>query len=157
VDQLTGHRIIIGPSRRASRKRKPRLGNSEKANGLGSAVGRIKMRKQKLLQRLVGGLATNEGVQPKRTEISRRLKSLTPREVDVLCYILGGQRNREIAAELGITERTIKVHRRHVMEKLGVQSTAQLFPMVLHYIAWPAWPKFRRRRKKPKKRRPGSR
>jgi len=109
-----------------------------------------KMRKQELLQRLVGGLATNEGVQPKRTEIWRRLKSLTPREVDVLCYVLGGQRNREIAAELGITERTIKVHRGHVMEKLGVQSTAQLFPMVLRYIAWPAWPKFRRRRKKPK-------
>jgi len=116
-----------------------------------------RMRKQKLLQRLVGCLATNEGVQPKRTEIWRRLKSLTPREVDVLCYLLGGQLNREIAAELGITERAIKHHRGHVMEKLGVQSTAQLFPMVLRYIAWPAWPKFRRRRKKPKKRRPVSR
>ena len=111
-----------------------------------------KMRKQELLQRLVGGLATNEGVQPKRTEIWRRLKSLTPREVDVLCYLLGGQFNREIAAELGITERTIKVHRGRVMEKLGVQSTAQLFPMVLRYIAWPAWPKCRRRRKKAQKR-----
>jgi hypothetical protein len=44
-----------------------------------------------LLQRLVAALATNEGVQPKRTEIWRRLKSLTPREVDVLCYVLGGQ------------------------------------------------------------------
>ena len=109
---------------------------------------------QKLLQRLVRGLATNEGVQPKRTEIWQRLKSLTPREVDVLCYVLGGQLNREIAAELGITERTIKHHRGHVMEKLGVQSTAQLFPMVLRYIAWP---KFRRRRNKPKKRRPVSR
>jgi DNA-binding CsgD family transcriptional regulator len=93
------------------------------------------MRKQKLLQRLVGGLATNEGVQPKRTEIWQRLKSLTPREVDVLCYILGGQFNREIAAELGIAVRTIKHHRGRVMEKLGVQSTAQLFPMVLRYIA----------------------
>jgi len=116
-----------------------------------------RMSKQKLLQRLVGCLATNEGVQPKRTEIWRRLKSLTPREFDVLCYILGGQLNREIAAELGITERTIKHHRGRVMEKLGVQSSAQLFPMVLRYIAWPAWPKFRRRRKKPKKRRPVSR
>jgi DNA-binding CsgD family transcriptional regulator len=116
-----------------------------------------RMSKQKLLQRLVACLATNEGVQPKRTEIWRRLKSLTPREFDVLCYILGGQLNREIAAELGITERTIKHHRGRVMEKLGVQSSAQLFPMVLRYIAWPAWPKFRRRRKKPKKRRPVSR
>jgi FixJ family two-component response regulator len=109
------------------------------------------MSKQKLLQRLVAALATNEGVQPNRKEIWQRLKSLTPREVDVLCYVLGGQLNREIATELGITETTIKIHRGRVMEKLGVQSTAQLFPMVLRYIAWPAWPKFRRR-KKPKKR-----
>ena len=115
------------------------------------------MRNQKLLQCLVGGLATNEGVQPKRTEIWRRLKSLTPRVVDVLCYVLGGKLNREIATELSIAERTVKVHRGRVMEKLGVQSTAQLFPMVLRYIAWPAWPKFRRRRKKSKERRPVSR
>jgi DNA-binding CsgD family transcriptional regulator len=92
------------------------------------------MRKQKLLQRLGAALAKNEGVQPKRTEIWQRLKSLTPREVDVLCYVLGGQLNREIAAKLGVTERTIKAHRGHVMEKLGVQSTAQLFPMVLRVL-----------------------
>jgi FixJ family two-component response regulator len=54
------------------------------------------MSKQKLLQRLVAALATNEGVQPKRTEICQRLKSLTPREFDVLCYVLGGQLNREL-------------------------------------------------------------
>ena len=108
------------------------------------------MRKQTLLQRLVAGLATNEGVRPKPTEIRRRLESLSPREVDVLCYVLGGKLNREIAAELSITERTVKVHRGRVLEKLDVQSTAQLFPMVLRYIARPALPKFRRRRKKAK-------
>jgi FixJ family two-component response regulator len=126
----------------------------QEVNSAGSPA---RMREQKLLQRLVAALATNEGIQPKRTEICQRLKSLTPREFDVLCYILGGRLNREIAAELGITVRTIKHHRGHVMKKLGVQSTAQLFPMVLRYIAWPAWPKFRHRRKKPKKRRPVSR
>src|ERR1700751_311057 len=114
------------------------------------------MRELKLLQRLVAALARNEGVQSKWTEILQRLESLSPREVDVLCYVLGGQLNREIAAELGLTEKTIKFHRGRVMEKLGVQSTAQLFPMMLRCIAWPAWPKFRRRRKKPKKRRPVS-
>ena len=92
------------------------------------------MRKQTLLQRLVAGLATNEGIQPKPTEIWRRLKNLTPRQVDVLCFLLGGHLNREIAAELSITERTVKVHRGRVMEKLGVQSTAQLFPMVLRVL-----------------------
>ena len=88
------------------------------------------MRKLELLQRLAAALATNEGVQFKQTEILQRLKSLNPREVDVLCYLLGGQLNREIAAELGITERTIKHHRGRVMKKLGVRSTAQVFPMV---------------------------
>jgi DNA-binding CsgD family transcriptional regulator len=53
---------------------------------------------------------------------------------DVLCYLLGGQINREIAAKLGVTERTIKVHRGQVMKKLGVRSTAQLFPMVLRVL-----------------------
>ena len=88
------------------------------------------MRKLKLLQRLVAALTRNEGVQSKRTEILQRLESLSPREVDVLCYVLGGQLNREIAAELGVSERTIKAHRGRVMKKLGVRSTAQLFPMV---------------------------
>jgi DNA-binding CsgD family transcriptional regulator len=92
------------------------------------------MRKQTLLQRLVAGLATNEGVQPKPTEIWRRLKSLTPRQVDVLCFLLGGHLNREIAAELSLTERTVKVHRGRVMKKLAAQSTAQLFPMVLRVL-----------------------
>jgi DNA-binding CsgD family transcriptional regulator len=92
------------------------------------------MRKQTLLQRLVAGLGTNEGLRPKRTEIWRKLESLSPREVDVLCCLLGGQINREIAAKLGVTERTIKVHRGQVMKKFGVRSTAQLFPMVLRVL-----------------------
>jgi len=92
------------------------------------------MSKQRLLQRLVASLATNHGVQPKQTQIWQRLKSLTPREVDVLCYVLGGQLNKEIAAELGIAEKTIKVHRGHVMEKLGVQSSGQLLAMVLRVV-----------------------
>jgi FixJ family two-component response regulator len=92
------------------------------------------MSKQKLLQRLVASLATNHGVQPKRTEIWQRLKSLTSREVDVLCYVLGGQLNKQIAAELGIRERTTKAHRARIMEKLGVQSSGQLFAMVLRVV-----------------------
>src|SRR4030081_3572664 len=94
-----------------------------------SAGSHPRMRKQKLLQRLVAGLATNEGVQPKRTEIWRRLKSLTPREVDVLCYLLGGQLNREIAAELGVAERTIKHYRGHVME-------SSAYNQLLNYFQW---------------------
>jgi FixJ family two-component response regulator len=105
------------------------------------------MKNQKLLQRLVECLAANEGIQPTRAEIRRRLESLSPREVDVLCCVLGGQLNREIAPQLGITERTVKAHRGRTMKKLGVRSTAELLPMVSRFIAYPAWPKFRRRRK----------
>src|SRR5438132_6277838 len=97
------------------------------------SAGSTRMSKQKLLRRLVASLATNHGVQPKQAEIWQRLKSI-PREVDVLCYVLGGQLNKEIAAELGIGEKTIKVHRGHVMEKLGVQSSGQLLAMVLRVV-----------------------
>jgi DNA-binding CsgD family transcriptional regulator len=103
------------------------------------------MRKQTLLQRLVAGLATNEGAKPKPTEIWRRLKSLTPREVDVLCYILGGHLSREIGAKLSITETTVKIHRGRVMKKLGAQSTAQLFPMVSRVLRYFTSHKPRRR------------
>ena len=92
------------------------------------------MSRQELLKRLLAALATNHGVRPKPREIWQRLKGLTPREVDVLCNVLCGQLNKEIASELGIGEKTIKVHRAHVMEKLGVQSTVQLLAMVLHVI-----------------------
>jgi hypothetical protein len=52
---------------------------------------------------LVASLATNHGVQPKQTEIWQRLKSLTPREVDVSCYVLGGQTSQK---PLKVTEAT---------------------------------------------------
>lgn len=96
----------------------------------GYSAGSARMSELKLLQRLATALATNEGLKPKWREILQRLESLSPREVDVLCYVLDGQLNREIAAELGISLRTTKVHRGRVMKKLGVRSTAQLFPMV---------------------------
>jgi DNA-binding NarL/FixJ family response regulator len=45
-------------------------------------------------------------------------EALTPREVEVLQHIAGGNRNREIAAQLFISEETVKVHIKHIMEKL---------------------------------------
>jgi FixJ family two-component response regulator len=92
------------------------------------------MSKHKLSKRLLAALATNDGVQPESREIWQRLKSLTPREVDVLCKILSGQLNKEIAAQLAITERTTKVHRGRLMGKLGVQSIGQLLAMVLRVV-----------------------
>jgi len=55
-----------------------------------------------------------------------RLDSLSPREHEVLAGIVMGLRNKQIAARLGICEKTVKVHRAHVMEKMGVRSLADL-------------------------------
>jgi FixJ family two-component response regulator len=55
-----------------------------------------------------------------------RLASLTPREHEVLEHVVTGRLNKQIAADLGITEKTIKVHRARAMEKMGVSSLAQL-------------------------------
>ena len=56
---------------------------------------------------------------------------LTPRERDVLQLITNGQSNKEAGRELGISPRTIEVHRARVMEKLGARNTADLLRIVL--------------------------
>ncbi len=58
--------------------------------------------------------------------IQARLSKLTPREREVLEHVVAGQLNKQIAAELGIVEKTIKVHRARVMNKMGVRSLAEL-------------------------------
>ncbi len=52
-------------------------------------------------------------------------ETLTPREVEVLRHIAGGNRNRDIAELLFITEETVKVHIKHIMEKLGATDRTQ--------------------------------
>lgn len=56
----------------------------------------------------------------------QRLTSLTPREREVLVHVVAGRLNKQIAADLGIVEKTIKVHRARVMEKMAVGSLADL-------------------------------
>jgi FixJ family two-component response regulator len=59
-------------------------------------------------------------------EIKRRLAMLTPREHEVLLQVITGKLNKQIAAALGASEKTIKVHRGRVMQKMQVQSVADL-------------------------------
>ena len=59
-------------------------------------------------------------------EIQNRLDTLTPREVEVLRHIIAGRLNKQIAPDLGTVEKTIKVHRSHLMQKLNVKSVAAL-------------------------------
>jgi FixJ family two-component response regulator len=60
------------------------------------------------------------------THIRQRLRQLTEREYEVLTYVITGMLNKQIAYDLGISEKTVKVHRGRVMEKLGVSSIAEL-------------------------------
>ena len=64
--------------------------------------------------------------QAKFSEIRARLDTLTPREREVLEHVVAGKMNKQIAADLGITEATVKMHRARVMAKMKVQSVAEL-------------------------------
>ena len=56
----------------------------------------------------------------------QRLDSLTTREHEILTYLITGMLNKQIAYELNISERTVKAHRKQVLDKMGVDSIAQL-------------------------------
>ena len=55
--------------------------------------------------------------------------SLTPREQEVLALVAGGLLNKQIAAEIGLAEITVKIHRGHLMKKMGARSVADLVRM----------------------------
>ncbi len=64
-------------------------------------------------------------------KIRERLDSLTEREREVLTLITRGMPNKVMAAELGVSQRTVEIHRARIMEKSGAPSLAQLVRMVL--------------------------
>jgi FixJ family two-component response regulator len=61
-----------------------------------------------------------------RESLQKLLDNLTPREHQVLIHVVSGRINKLIAADLGISEKTVKVHRARVMEKMNVESVAEL-------------------------------
>jgi FixJ family two-component response regulator len=65
-------------------------------------------------------------VQAETGALKQRLASLTPREREVLAQVVAGRLNKQIAADLGTVEKTIKVHRARLMEKMAVRSLADL-------------------------------
>jgi len=69
---------------------------------------------------------TNEKV---ISELKTKFQTLTPREQQVMAWVTGGYLNKQIAAEIGVTEITVKVHRGNVMRKFGTKSLAELVKM----------------------------
>jgi len=59
-------------------------------------------------------------------KVSSLIDTLTPREKEVLRWVITGKLNKQIAHALGVTEKTVKVHRGRVMQKIGVSSVAEL-------------------------------
>jgi FixJ family two-component response regulator len=68
----------------------------------------------------------SRGAKAKLDALRVQLARLTPRETQVFELVVRGKINKQIAQQLGATERTIKAHRHRVMEKMGVQSLAEL-------------------------------
>ena len=71
------------------------------------------------------------GMRARRDEVQSRLNRLTPREKEVLTHVVRGRLNKQIAADLGIDERSVKRHRKHLMEKLEVGSVAELVQLTI--------------------------
>ena len=63
------------------------------------------------------------------SELRANFESLSPRETEVMARVTSGLLNKQIAAELGVSEVTVKVHRGNVMQKMGAKSLADLVRM----------------------------
>jgi two-component system response regulator FixJ len=70
-------------------------------------------------------------VRSRREDARRRLATLTAREREVLNLVVAGRANKEIASELGVSPKTVEVHRAHVMSKMCVDSLAELIRVTL--------------------------
>jgi FixJ family two-component response regulator len=84
---------------------------------------------EELLEAVVRGLMRSVEVRKSgaaRAAARARLGTLTPREFEVMQCVIAGHLNKQIAGELGAAEKTIKIHRGRVMEKMGVTSVPDL-------------------------------
>ena len=91
-------------------------------------------RDQDLIDRIQRALerdARNRAALAQHEQIRASFDSLTPREREVLALMTQGKPNKVMAAELGVSQRTVEIHRARVMEKTGAASLAQLVRMAM--------------------------
>jgi FixJ family two-component response regulator len=84
--------------------------------------------------------AAGRAIWSTRLSVSERLATLTRRERQVFEYVVAGRLNKQIAADLGIVEKTIKVHRGRMMHKMNAASIVELVHLasLLGVDSWPA-------------------
>jgi FixJ family two-component response regulator len=91
-------------------------------------------RDQDLLDRINAALkldAENRASIDRLADLRQRSESLTPREREVMALVVDGKANKVIAIDLGLSERTVEIHRANVMEKMAARSVAHLVKMDL--------------------------
>jgi FixJ family two-component response regulator len=91
-------------------------------------------RDQDLLDRINAAIkqdGENRATLDQQADLKRRAESLTPREREVMGLVVDGKANKVIAIDLGLSERTVEIHRANVMEKMGARSVAHLVKMHL--------------------------
>ena len=91
-------------------------------------------RDQELLDKIQEAMEADARIRAQRmdlAEIRGRLETLTPRETEVLGLVVAGKPNKNIARTLGISQRTVEIHRARVMEKMQVRSVSLLVQLVM--------------------------
>jgi FixJ family two-component response regulator len=89
---------------------------------------------QTLLDRIRKAITVDRNARREREELTsalQRLANVTPREHDVMDRVVAGKSNKVIAAELGLSMKTVEVHRKRVMDKMGAESLADLIRLVV--------------------------
>lgn len=91
-------------------------------------------REQDLIDKINRAMALHQSRREQRSNMAKvhdNLNTLTSREREVMDMMVDGKANKVIAIDLGISQRTVEIHRARVMEKMGTHSLAQLVKMVI--------------------------